>query len=206
MINEANSVALESMPMLTPTEVLEHIWCPRFTWFMNVQHIPQHEEHRYKVLKGRVIHTRKATENKAYLRRKMGVVDKQIDVYLASPQLRLRGIVDEILWLKDGSLAPLDYKYTTANEHNIVFKTHQTQIQIYALLAQAVYKQEVTKGFVAYIRGQNKFYEVPVHQELREEINLILDDIFDIIQTGRLPRRSRQTNHCIDCCYRNICV
>jgi hypothetical protein len=66
---------------------------------MNVQHIPQHEENRYKVLKGRV-----------------------------------------------------------ANEHNIVFKTHQTPIRIYALLAQAVYKQEVTKGLVAYIRGQNKFY------------------------------------------------
>lgn len=206
MIDEANPVDLESMPMLTPTEVLEHIWCPRFTWFMNVQHIPQHEENRYKVLKGRAIHTRKATENKAYLRRKMGVVDKQIDVYLASPQLRLRGIVDEILWLKDGSLAPLDYKYTIASEHDKVFKTHQTQIRIYALLAEAVYKQEVTKGFVAYIRGQNKFYEVPVSPDDRAEINLILDDIFDILQTGRLPRRSRQTSHCLDCCYRNICV
>ncbi len=58
----------ESTPMLTPTDLLEYIWCPRFTWFMNVQHIPQHEETRYKVLKGREIHARRENENKSYLR------------------------------------------------------------------------------------------------------------------------------------------
>ena len=26
----------ETSPMLTPSEVVEHIWCPRFTYFMNV--------------------------------------------------------------------------------------------------------------------------------------------------------------------------
>ena len=118
----------ESSPMLTPTEVLEYVWCPRFIWFINVQHIPQHEDKRYKVLKGREIHARRETDNKAYLRRKLGVVDKQIAVYLASPQLRLRGIVDEVLWLKDGTIAPLDYKYTKVNESEKVFKTHQIQI------------------------------------------------------------------------------
>ncbi|MEZ5582076.1 MAG: hypothetical protein R3F37_04210 [Candidatus Competibacteraceae bacterium] len=43
----------EYTPMITPSEVLEHVYCPRFTWFMNVQNIPQHEDKRYKVLKGR---------------------------------------------------------------------------------------------------------------------------------------------------------
>ena len=200
------AVDINSTPMLTPTEVLEHIWCPRFTWFMNVQHIPQHEENRFKVLKGREIHARKETENKTYLRRKIGVIDKQISVYLASPQLRLRGIVDEVLWLKDGSLAPLDYKYTIPNEHDMVFKTHQIQIRIYALLVEAVYRATVNKGFVAYIRGKYKLYEVPVNLEHREEIQLIVDEIFAIIQSERLPKRTTQKTHCIDCCYRNICV
>ena len=29
----------EQTPMITPSEVLEHVYCPRFTWFMNVQNI-----------------------------------------------------------------------------------------------------------------------------------------------------------------------
>jgi CRISPR-associated exonuclease Cas4 len=97
------SLETERTPMLTPSEVIEHIYCPRFTWFMNVQKIPQHEDTRFKVLKGREVHRRRATENRDYLRRKIGAVRREIDVYLASPELRLRGIVDEVLWLKDGT-------------------------------------------------------------------------------------------------------
>jgi CRISPR-associated exonuclease Cas4 len=80
----------ERTPMITPSEVLEHAFCPRFTWFMNVQHIQQHEDKRFKVLKGRDVHRRRATENRDYLRRKIGAVKREIDVYLASPRLRLR--------------------------------------------------------------------------------------------------------------------
>ena len=62
----------ERTPMITPSEVLEHVFCPRFTWFMNVQHIDQHEDTRFKVLKGREVHQRRATANRDYLRRKIG--------------------------------------------------------------------------------------------------------------------------------------
>ncbi len=203
MSNTMNS-QIESM--LTPTEVLEHLWCPRFTWFMNVQNIPQHEERRYKVLKGKEIHHRREIENKFYFRRKIGVVNKQNNVYLGSPKLRLRGIVDEVLWLKDGTMAPLDYKYTLASEHDVVFKTHQIQIRIYALLIREIYNREVNKGFVAYIRGHQKLYEVPVLAEDFKEIEKILDEIFMIVKSGQIPRRAPNRNHCIDCCYRNICV
>ena len=101
----------ETSPMLTPSEVVEHIWCPRFTYFMNVLMIPQFEDRRYKVLKGREVHKRRETENRDYLRKKLGVVNKEQAVYLASPKVRVRGIVDEVLFLDDGTMAPLDFKY-----------------------------------------------------------------------------------------------
>ena len=191
-------------PMITPSEVLEHVYCPRFTWFMNVQNIPQHEETRFKVLKGREVHQRRSTENRDYLRRKIGAVKREIDVYLASPALRLRGIVDEVLWLKDGTMAPLDYKYTEARD--TAFKTHETQIMMYAMLIQAVYQQPVTKGFVAYIRDGNQLLEVPVTEESTAKVRLLITQIFDIMSTGRLPRRTSYRIRCEDCCYRNICV
>lgn len=194
----------ERTPMITPSEVLEHVYCPRFTWFMNVQNIPQHEETRFKVLKGRQVHQRRSTENRDYLRRKIGAVKREIDVYLASPALRLRGIVDEVLWLKDGTMAPLDYKYTEARD--TAFKTHETQIMMYAMLIQAVYQQPVTKGFVAYIRDGNQLLEVPVTEESTTKVRLLITQIFDIMSTGRLPRRTSYRIRCEDCCYRNICV
>lgn len=194
----------ERTPMITPSEVLEHVYCPRFTWFMNVQNIPQHEETRFKVLKGREVHQRRSSENRDYLRRKIGAVKREIDVYLASPALRLRGIVDEVLWLKDGTMAPLDYKYTEARD--TAFKTHETQIIMYAMLIQAVYQQPVTKGFVAYIRDGNQLLDVPVTEESTAKVRLLITQIFDIMSTGRLPRRTSYRIRCEDCCYRNICV
>ncbi|CDH46490.1 MAG: CRISPR-associated protein Cas4 [Candidatus Competibacteraceae bacterium] len=194
----------ERTPMITPSEVLEHVYCPRFTWFMNVQNIPQHEESRFKVLKGREVHRRRATENRDYLRRKIGAVKREIEVYLASPVLRLRGIVDEVLWLKDGTMSPLDYKYTEARE--TVFKTHRMQIVLYAMLIREVYQQAVTRGFVAYVRDGSQLLEVPVTEANIAEARLMIEQIFDIITTGKLPRKTPHRIRCEDCCYKNICV
>lgn len=194
----------ESTPMLTPSEIIEHVFCPRFTWFMNVQRIQQNEDKRYKVLKGREVHERRTTENTSYLRRKIGVVKREISVYLASPELKIRGIVDEVLWLKDGTMAPLDYKYTNPRED--VYNTHRIQLILYAMLIQKIYNNPVERGYAAYIRGGSQLIELPIEPEDMTEVRAMIDEIFTIIDTGRLPRRTRNRNQCLDCCYKNICV
>lgn len=193
-------------PMLTPTDVLEHIWCPRFTWFMHVQNIPQHEDTRFKVLKGRQIHAQRERENAGYLPKKLGAVQRQSSVYLASTKLRLRGIVDELLWLKDGSIAPLDYKFSKINDKETVYRPHQVQILIYAMLAQEIYQLPVKQGFVAYIRGGSKVLAVPFSVKEADKIQGYVDNIFDIIHNVTLPKCKFSKNRCGDCCYKNICV
>lgn len=194
----------EQNPMLTPSEVLEHVFCPRFTWFMQVQHIKQHEDKRFKVLKGREVHARRETQNLDYLRRKIGVVKREVAVYLASPRLKLRGVVDEVLWLKDGTMAPLDYKFSEVGEH--LFSTHRMQILIYALLIREIYQQPVTRGFVAYIRNGSQLIEEAVDASGEAEVLQVVEEIFSIVKTGRLPRRASSAGRCVDCCYKNICV
>jgi CRISPR-associated exonuclease Cas4 len=203
-MNQATTSDTEQSPMLTPSDVLEHIYCPRFTWFMHVQNIPQYEDRRFKVLKGREVHQRRETENKAYLRRKLGVVKKETAVYLASAKLRLRGIIDELLWLADGSIAPLDYKFTPPRDN--AFKTHRIQITLYAMLAAAEYQQSVHKGFVAYIRGPTNLIEIPITEDALEDAARQIDQIFAIISSSRLPRHTPYRARCQDCCYKNICV
>ena len=116
----------------------------------------------------------------------------------------MRGIVDEVLWLKDGTMAPLDYKFTEPRQ--TAFKTHRVQITLYALLIREIYRAKVSKGFVAYIRGGSKLLEVPITDNAAAEVARYVDDIFAIIATGKLPRRSPYRVRCRDCCYRNICV
>lgn len=194
----------ETTPMVTPSEVIEHIYCPRFTYFMQVLNIPQFEDRRFKVLKGREVHQRREQENRSYLRKNIGVVHRDREVYLASPNLGVRGVVDEVLTLNDGTLAPLDYKYTPYRER--AFQTHQVQVVLYGLLVQEVYGKPVNRGYVAYIRGGSKVVTVPIDTVRGEETKAVVQEILSIIHTGRLPKRTPQRAKCVDCCYKNICV
>ncbi|MEZ6115702.1 MAG: hypothetical protein R3C28_03910 [Pirellulaceae bacterium] len=56
-------------PSITVTHVLEHLFCPRFTYFEYVLAMPERQEKRWKVQKGREVHLERTKVNKSYLRR-----------------------------------------------------------------------------------------------------------------------------------------
>jgi CRISPR-associated exonuclease Cas4 len=187
---------------LTASHLLEYLFCPRFTYFEYVLDIPQHEEKRFKVEIGRKIHERTRQVNPGYFRKKLGVKEKKIDVYLASPA-GIRGIVDEILFLNDGTAAPLDYKYAEYKDRT--FKNHRYQLVFYAQLIKDNFKLPVTRGFIIYTRSKNKLVEVPIYEKDFDELQKILSGILDIVQLCRYPKPTKYKQRCPDCCYRNIC-
>ena len=194
----------ESTLMITPSVVIEHLFCPRFTYFMNCLNIRQHEELRYKVLKGRELHERREKENTEYLSKKIGCVDKELALYVSSPVVRVRGVIDEVLTLSDGSMAPLDYKYTAFRDY--LFTTHKVQSVLYAMLIRETYKKPVLRGYICYARDGAVLKEVVYRAEDFEYAIRVVDEIFKVILTGYYPKKTSWTNKCIDCCYKNICV
>src|SRR4051812_7842133 len=96
---------------LTVTHLLEHLYCPRFTYFEYVLGVPERQGKRPLVLKGRQVHEERRRTNPTYLRKKLGVLRRQFDVPLASSSLGVRGSVDEVLTMADGTMAPFDYKF-----------------------------------------------------------------------------------------------
>ncbi len=204
MANDKFLIDDETTPMITPSEVIEYLFCPRFIYFMNCLNIPQHEEMRYKVLKGREIHKIRETENIKYLRKRIGCINKELSVYLASKEIRARGIIDEVLYLSDGSLSPLDYKY--AEFSDFTFKTHKIQSALYALLIIDNYQKPVNKGFICYVRSKYKIKEILYRKEDLTYTKNVIKEIFDIILNGYYPKKTSSRIRCIDCCYRNICV
>lgn len=190
--------------MITPSEVVEYAYCPRFIYFINCLNIPQHEELRYKVLQGREIHRVRDQQNRGYLRKKIGCVKKEIDVYLASPRIRVRGVVDEVLHFADGTAAPLDYKLTEYRDYT--FKTHRFQSTLYAMLIADIYQKPVKKGYICYLKGGSTMKECEFTGQDFQEMEAVLDDIFGIIERGYYPKGTSSKVRCSDCCYRNICV
>jgi len=187
---------------ITASQMLEYLYCPRFTYFEYVMDIPQNEGQRFKVEKGRNIHEKVRKTNPEYLRKKIGVIDRKSDVYLASP-LGIRGIVDEVLFLDNDTAAPLDYKYAKYKEK--IFKTYKLQLVFYAQLIKDNFHVPVNRGFIVYTRSKNKLVKVPIQQKDFDELEKIVEDLLDIIQKCRYPKPTRYKRRCPDCCYRNIC-
>ncbi len=191
-------------PTVTPTQVMGYLFCPRFTYFEECLKIPEHEEKRFKVLMGREVHEKKAHENVDYLRKRVGAIDKKIAVYLVGHETPARGIVDEILWLADGTLAPLEYKFTEYRAY--FFKTHRCQLAIQALLIRENFQKPVTRGFLVYTRSNNRLEEIVFRERDFTLAQQTIERILDIIESGYYPTVRQNINKCVDCCYRNICV
>lgn len=171
---------------------------------MNVLKIPQNEDRRYKVQKGREIHEKRLQQNKDYLWKKIGAVSRQSNVYLISNKYHLCGIIDEVVTLTDDTLAPIDYKY--AIYPDFVYKSHKIQIACYCLLIEEVFAKNVQEGYIFYIRDGNKQVTVPFTSGLKEKTLNDVSIILDIIQNERIPKPTAVRARCVDCTYKNICV
>lgn len=190
------------MISLTPSHIIEYLFCPRFTYYEYVLGIPQYEEKSYKVMRGRELHDEKLERNKSYLRKKIGVVDKHLDQYLTNPWLR--GKIDEVLELHDGTLAPLDYKFAEYKDR--LYETYKIQQYCYASLIEENFHKPVNKGFIVYIRSKHFVLEVPITEENKQSVKKCAEEIWKIIDRNFYPKATRFKKRCVDCTYRNICI
>lgn len=189
---------------VTASVLLEYLFCPRFIFFMNCLDIDQNEDKRFKVAKGREVHEGKERANIDYLRKKIGCVNKEIGVYMSSGKYHIHGVVDEVLTLSDGTMAPLDYKY--AEYKDTVFRTQRYQSVFYGLLIKENYGKDVTKGYVCYVRSRNLLKEIQITEKDFVELHFMIKEIIEITQKGYYPKGTKFGAACIDCCYRNICA
>ncbi len=187
---------------VTATEILEHMFCPRFTYFETYLRIPEHQEKRFKVQAGRSVHEEKARINPRYLREKLGCRDRKSNVYLSSPK-GIRGVVDEVLFLEDGGAAPLDYKYAVYKDRT--FKNHQLQLTFYGRLIRDHYGVPVERGVIVYTRSRNKLVEVPLTEKMYAALDRAIEEILAVVRRGIYPEPTSSKLRCPDCCFKNIC-
>jgi CRISPR-associated exonuclease Cas4 len=187
---------------ITPSHIIEYLFCARFTWFEYVLHVPQYEEKNHKVMLGRNMHDLKSEQNIGYLRQRIGVQDKRLNVYMTNDLLR--GEVDEVLFLKDGTAAPLDYKF--AKWEARIYDTYHTQLACYAWLIEGWYGVSVQRGYLVYTRSKNHLEEVPIARADIAYVQAAAEAIRDIIEKNVYPPGTKQRKKCEHCTYRNICT
>jgi len=195
---------IEQDVFVTVSDALEYLFCPRFIFFERCLMVPEHQEKRFKVLKGRELHEIREKVNRDYLRKRLRCTRKEISVYLTSHKYHFKGEVDEVLFLEDGTAAPLDYKY--AEFKNTIYKTHKYQAALYGILIMEHFGVDVKKGFVCYTRSNNYVVEIDFRQKDFEMAKQIVREILMIIQRGYYPEGTKQKARCVDCTYRNICA
>lgn len=187
---------------LTPSHIIEYLFCPRFTYFEYVLCIPQFEEKDYKVMRGRHLHDERLERNKEYLRRRMGVAEKHLDQYLTNSSMR--GIMDEVLGFSDGTMAPLDYKFAEYKDR--VYDTYRTQLYCYAWLIEENFGRPVNRGYLVYTRSNNRVVEVPITGEDKQAVQEAATAILSIIDRNFFPKATKYKARCVACTYRNVCI
>jgi len=187
---------------VTPSHIIEYLYCPRFTYYEYVLCISQYEDRHYKVEKGRQVHSQKLKRNCNYLRKRIGVINKYPDQYLTNDFLR--GTIDEVLLLKDGTMAPLDYKFAKFGER--IYETYRTQLECYAVLIEKNYGKTVNRGFLVYTRSSNKLVEIEITKQQKQKIIRICKEVNDVILRNYFPKATKYKSRCIECTYRNICI
>ena len=135
---------IEQDVFVTVSDALEYLFCPRFIFFERCLGIAQREERRYKVQKGRELHESREKVNRDYIRKRLNCVRKEISVYLTSQKYHFKGEVDEVLFLEDGTAAPLDYKY--AEFKDTIYRMHEYQAALYGILIMEHFGLGVKKG------------------------------------------------------------
>ncbi len=192
----------ESQSLVSPSLLMEYWYCPRFIYFMEVLKIRQYEEKRLKVLIGREVHEKKALQPE-YLRKKLGVVKQEKDVYLSAPGLGICGILDEILFFADGGISLLDYKFAF-NKHK--FKTQFLQNVLYAMLIESHYHIPVAACYIVYTREKNEPVRYPITAKAKETVMESIKVVNRIVREGYYPPATPDRKKCGDCTYRRVCV
>jgi CRISPR-associated exonuclease Cas4 len=194
----------DSETIITISDVLEYLFCPRFIYYMHCLDIPQHEEARFKVMRGREVHEKKLITNPDYLRKKLGVVKKEMNVFVASKQHHIKGIIDEVLILDDGTAAPFEYKY--AEFKDTIFPTYKYQLVLHAIMIKENYNLDVNRGFICFTRSNNHIETLEFTRSDFERGIEIVNEVLEIIDKGFYPTKSKYKTKCNDCCYGTICT
>ena len=186
--------------MLTVTDVVEYVFCKRFTYYTLVMGLRQFEEKRGTVLAGRAFHERHERENRSYVSSRIEG-KKMIGLMLYSEKLGLVGKVDEVIDTGD-ELVLIERKYSDYAE---VRDTLKVQLGLLAVLLEENLGKRVTQAKVIFTKEKWKESKVMMDPSLRSFALRMLGEAHEVVDRGTMPEEEPD-GRCLNCCFRKICT
>jgi len=181
---------------LNASDLTQYYYCKRKVYFLKVAGVQAIT--RRKMILGK---EEQARESKRFLERKDLFCIPREDVlevvprkFLSSQRLRLKGTIDVLLLLRDGSVAPVEIKYTDDAEVNL---SRKKQLFAYMLLCEQALGQECSFG-ILYFPAQNRSVRLTATEGDKAAVIRDLEQIREMFKTESLPRRAPEwkCNYC----------
>jgi CRISPR-associated exonuclease Cas4 len=181
------------------TTVVEHAFCPKFTYYSYVLGLQQYEEKRGTVSVGRKFHTRHEKTNTSYLRKKFGN-EKILGLKMYSKKYDFAGIVDEAV-ISDDEILLVERKYS---DYNHISPTIKVQIGLLSLLLEESFGKPVRKALIIFSKDKRTEIIIDIDDSVRNFALEMLNDVRKVISLGISPK-SKYDGRCVNCCYRRVC-
>ncbi len=185
--------------MLTVTDVVEHVFCPKFTYFCIILGLEQYEQKRGTVLAGRKLHSKHEDMNKAYMPQKLSG-KKIIGRTYYSTNLGISGKIDEAVETEN-EIILVERKYSDFTD---LRDTLKVQLGLLALLVEENTGKPVKRSLVIFSKKHRIVKEFLINKDIREFAMTSLSEVKKTIIDGVLPS-SKFDNRCLNCCFRKIC-
>lgn len=185
--------------LFTVTDLKQYSYCPRVFYYEHC--LPRIRPRTHKMDIGREEHESEQARAGRRTLRQYGVVKgrREFEVRVESARLRLRGIVDEVVYTDEGQVIPVDYKLAAAVSAN-----HRLQLAAYALLLETRVGASVQEGYI-YLMGKRSMTRVRITPALREQLEVLLGAMFETVVKERMPDPPALRNRCAGCEFRRFC-
>lgn len=185
--------------LFTVTDLKQYSYCQRIFYYHTC--LPDIRPVTVKMDAGSAAHEE---ERRRSARRSMGlpkysIVRREYDLPVLAPILGLTGQIDEVIWLEDGAVIPVDYKLARKANTN-----YKHQLAAYALMLEEAMQCEVHTGLL-YLIPQRKTETIRITRKLRQDVHQMLDAMRDIATSERMPKPTDRQQKCFDCEFRRFC-
>ena len=188
------------MDLIPVTDLKQWAYCPRVVYYHRV--MPASARPTYKMREGLAAQDLiEGLETRRKLREYgLDGARRRFGLWLENEELGLVGKIDLLLEADDES-AVVDFKLTSGEPG----RNHRLQLAGYSLLAEAVLGLPARRAFL-YRIPDNRIFEEPVTEELRQAVKTAVTDIRGMGDTQFCPDLTEVRGRCVECEFANYCA
>jgi len=184
---------------LSVTDLLEHSYCPRITWFSFV--LGLRPRGTIKTEHGRRVHEEWARQPRPGQEGGLPAGLRVGSWEVVSRRRRLRGRMDAVV-AEGERLLPYEVKSTSTPARP--YPGQLLQLAAYALLLEERTGRRVDRGYLHYL-GDGGVVEVEITEAAKRQVGEVMEELRQVVETEAMPPRA-PASRCRDCGYRKICV